>query len=107
MAGACHGHGTCDEGISGTGVCTCDPGWTGPDCSVPCGDDFDGDSVGDFCDDDIDGDGVLNAEDVCDYTPPGVIVGSDGTPRADLDMDCDVDLADYALFQAAFSGPGG
>lgn len=27
-ADACHGHGTCDDGASGTGVCVCDPGYT-------------------------------------------------------------------------------
>ena len=30
-AGAvCHGHGTCNDGINGTGACTCAPDWGGP-----------------------------------------------------------------------------
>ena len=75
--------------------------------------DFDGDGLGDACDDDIDDDGVPNEEDACDYTPPGANIVTDsedclyGTLRCDQDRDCDCDLADYALFQADFTGPNG
>jgi hypothetical protein len=105
---ACNGHGACDDGKTGTGACQCEPGWSGTACdiAVECGDDFDGDGVGDNCDDDLDGDGVLNDDDVCDYTPLGAIVGCNGALRTDLDGDCDTDLADFALFQADFAGPG-
>lgn len=65
--------------------------------------DFDGE--GDACDPDIDDDGVLNEEDVCDFSPLGVSVRPDGTFRADADGDCDVDLADFAVFAAEFTGP--
>ena len=71
--------------------------------------DFDGDGFGDACDDDIDNDGVLNDEDVCDYTPyplpPGAVLQVNGTLRGDLDGDCDVDLADYAILAQDFTGP--
>jgi hypothetical protein len=36
--------------------------------------DFDGDGVGDVCDNDLDGDGVLANDDVCQFTPIGVLV---------------------------------
>jgi len=29
----CTGHGTCDDGVDGSGACTCNTGWTGPDCA--------------------------------------------------------------------------
>ena len=36
-ASACSSRGVCDDGVSGTGLCvSCDPGWTGADCSIPC-----------------------------------------------------------------------
>jgi hypothetical protein len=87
-----------------------------PDCNtngVPddCEEDFDGDGVIDICDSDVDNDGVPNETDVCDYTPPGAPIVTDpqsplyGTLRGDLDGDCDVDLADYAIMQAEFTGP--
>ena len=50
-------------------------------------------------------DGVLNEDDVCDYTPLGAVVQSDGTLRADCDGDCDVDLADFGIMQEEFTGP--
>ena len=68
--------------------------------------DFDGDGTIDDCDDDIDDDGVLYETDVCDFTPAGVTVDSDGRPLGDIDKDCDTDLADYGLFQQGFTGPG-
>jgi len=33
-ANPCNGNGTCDDGADGTGVCTCESGWTGPDCGT-------------------------------------------------------------------------
>ena len=86
---------------------------TSEDCnsnSVPdeCEANFDGDELIDDCDDDIDGDGVLNEVDVCDHTPlslPPELIEPDGSVRGDLDGDCDVDLADYAVMQNRFTGP--
>ena len=69
------------------------------------GDDFDGDGTPDVCDPDIDGDGVPNVIDVCDFTPPGVPVDDQGRPRADLNLDCEVDLRDFAIFQNSMIGP--
>ncbi len=54
---------------------------------------------------DLDGDGVLDGVDVCCNTPAGVTVDAVGRPIADLDQDCDVDLADFALFAADLTGP--
>jgi len=65
--------------------------------------DFDGDGVPDINDDDIDNDGVPNETDVCDYTPAGAAVQSNGTLRADCDGDCDVDLADFRIMQSEFT----
>ncbi len=68
--------------------------------------DFDGDGIPDVNDPDIDNDGVPNETDVCDYTPLGATVQSNGTLRADCDGDCDVDLADFAIMGIEFTGPG-
>lgn len=54
---------------------------------------------------DMDGDGVYDAQDVCNNTPPGIAVDSKGRPRGDLDLDCDTDMDDFALFQTGFTGP--
>ncbi|MEK7731170.1 MAG: hypothetical protein AAB363_04865, partial [Planctomycetota bacterium] len=43
-----------------------------------CESDFDGDSTIDDCDLDTDGDGVLNQNDVCDFTPLGNPIHVDG-----------------------------
>ncbi len=67
--------------------------------------DFDLDGIGNLCDEDIDNDGVLNNIDVCDYTPAEAIVEPDGGMLGDLDLDCDVDLDDYAVMQTRFTGP--
>jgi len=70
--------------------------------------DFDGDAAGDECDPDIDNDGVDNGPDVCDFTPttlPSNLIEPDGSVLGDLDGDCDVDLIDYAIMQARFTGP--
>ena len=66
------------------------------------GADFDGDGTPDVCDRDIDGDGIPNVADRCDFTPLGVPVDSNGRPHADLNHDCEVNLRDYAVFQASF-----
>lgn len=84
--------------------------WAGPltDCTAcpPCeGPDFDGDGAEDNCDTDIDNDGIRNADDVCDFTPLGLAVQSNGTVLADLDGDCNVDLRDYAIWQLSLTGP--
>jgi len=79
----CNGNGVCDE-------------------EEP---DFDGDGLIDECDPDIDNDGVSNEGDDCDYTPPGINVDDEGRPIGDLDLDCDVDLEDFAELQANFTGP--
>jgi hypothetical protein len=34
--GACSRHGSCDDGVNGTGVCTCDIGYVGLGCSLRC-----------------------------------------------------------------------
>eukprot|EP00760_Papus_ankaliazontas_P018596 PhM_4_TR17551/c1_g1_i1/m.72348 len=34
--GTCSGHGRCDEGERGTGLCRCDSGWSLSDCSTAC-----------------------------------------------------------------------
>eukprot|EP00665_Eupelagonemidae_sp_cell47_P016085 gene16085-biopygen7141 len=32
----CAGHGTCSDGVKGTGDCNCQGGWTSPSCSFEC-----------------------------------------------------------------------
>ncbi len=50
-------------------------------------------------------DGVSNTLDACDFTPAGIPVDSDGRPFADLNLDCRVDLLDYATFQRSLFKP--
>lgn len=69
------------------------------------GPDFDNDETPDQCDGDIDNDGIVNVEDVCDFTPPGILVDPQGRPYADLNLDCTVDLLDHAIFQTSMFGP--
>lgn len=54
---------------------------------------------------DSDGDGVDDLNDVCCNTPAGVAVDATGRPIGDLDLDCDIDLEDYQLYQQGFTGP--
>ena len=54
---------------------------------------------------DVDGDGVPDGIDVCCNTPLGVTVDGQGRPLGDIDLDCDVDLADFAALQANLTGP--
>ena len=53
---------------------------------------------------DSDGDGVDDTLDVCCGTPVDTPVDDHGRPVGDLDRDCDVDLADFAVLQDAFTG---
>jgi hypothetical protein len=98
----CNTNGTQDicDIASGTSD-DCDLDWVPDECEL----DLDGDGLIDDCDDDIDNDGVLNDDDVCDFTLPGALVDSEGRPVGDIDLDCDTDLDDYALFQQGFTGP--
>lgn len=54
---------------------------------------------------DPDGDGVHFDEDVCPDTPAWVMVDAMGRPLGDLDGDCDVDMADFSLYQENMTGP--
>ncbi len=54
---------------------------------------------------DTDDDGVADPDDLCNNTPVGIPVDTDGRPIGDLDLDCDTDLVDFALFQASITGP--
>ena len=66
------------------------------------------DSRADDCDNDDDNDDVLDADDVCDYTPLGVPVEGVNVPNhrlrgtiyGDVDGDCDRDQTDLNLMQA-------
>jgi len=40
-----------------------------------------------------------------DFTPQGIPVDDQGRPRADLNLDCSVDLRDFAIFQNSLFGP--
>lgn len=54
---------------------------------------------------DIDGDGVPDQVDVCQNTPPDILVDANGRPLGDLDGDCDVDLLDFAIILSNYTGP--
>jgi hypothetical protein len=88
-------------------------GLRNPNCwYTEVGVDTDGDTVPDYRDNcpylfnsgqaDADDDGYGDACDVCDNSPPGHQLASDGSLRADFEPDCDVDLADFAEFQVCF-----
>lgn len=103
------GDGFCDD------VDNCnstDHNCSGTGCANPAQLDCDDDGIGDICDDDKDNDGVLNPNDVCDFTPvdqipPGKSVNADGTLTGDLDGDCDVDANDLAILNSFMTGSGG
>ena len=95
----------CVDEVTSEGCGLCDNDCNSNSIPDDCEPDFDGDGLIDDCDGDIDDDGVPNDDDVCDYTPLGTAVDSEGRPLGDIDKDCDTDLADYALFQDGFTGP--
>ena len=55
--------------------------------------------------DDMDGDGVDDVKDVCEGTPSATVVDAEGRPLGDIDLDCDTDSDDFALFQQGLTGP--
>ncbi len=101
----CNANGVPDEcDVAGGRSADCNTNSVPDECEL----DFDGDALIDACDDDIDNDGVPNDPDVCDYTPIGLpreYIEPDGSVKGDLDGDCDVDLEDFAMMQARFTGP--
>jgi hypothetical protein len=70
-----------------------------------CQPDFDGDGLIDACDPDIDNDGVPNALDKCNDTPLRIQVNKNGRPLGDVNLDCTVDLRDFAILQRNLIGP--
>ncbi|MFQ5591019.1 MAG: hypothetical protein ACE5HE_07655, partial [Phycisphaerae bacterium] len=58
---------------------------------------------GSICVIDSDGDGVDDDVDVCCNTPGFTTVDAQGRPVGDLDNDCDVDLADFVMFEIDLS----
>jgi hypothetical protein len=98
----CNGNGTDD-------MCDVNSG-ASQDCDgngVPdeCQPDFDGDGLIDACDPDIDNDGVPNALDKCNDTPLRIQVNKNGRPLGDVNLDCTVDLRDFAILQRNLIGP--
>jgi hypothetical protein len=76
-----------------------------------CDPDFDGDGDIDDCDPDIDGDGIVNELDLCDFTPLGLPVRSNGAAVGDAStgsflQDCIVDLNDFPRLTFCLSGSG-
>jgi predicted CXXCH cytochrome family protein len=79
--------------------------------------DTDEDGFGDVCDNcpamhfpdqvDSDGDGRGNACDACPDVGGPAGVDAAGRPLGGIDVDCDVDAADLALFVGCVAGPGG
>ena len=79
--------------------------------------DTDEDTFGDACDNcpllhsldqaDNDGDGVGNPCDACPDVPAPGGVDPFGRLLGCMDLDCDVDLTDFLLFQACMGGPAG
>ncbi|MFT4705816.1 MAG: hypothetical protein ACI81R_003528, partial [Bradymonadia bacterium] len=104
----CNSQGTCDDGLAGTGLCACDPGFGGLDCSV-CLVDSDGDlepDCTDLCptdagkiapgvcgcgtaDTDGDGDGTADCIDLCPADAAKISAGDCGCGVADTDGDGD------------------
>ncbi len=92
------------EDCDGNGVGDpCDPDCDDDGTPDACEPDCDGDGDPDDCDDNDDNDSVPDIFDVCDFTPPGVVVINianhrlRGTIHGDVDGDCDRDAADIAL----------
>ena len=86
------------------GAADCDANDLFDMCDVLSGQaiDADGDGVPDHCQSDTDQDGVSDAIDTCPITPSPGGVDEWGRPIADLDHDCDVDLADFSVFTLNF-----
>ena len=34
VSNVCGGHGSCNDSVTGTGFCTCEVSYTGPDCKI-------------------------------------------------------------------------
>ncbi len=86
-----------DFGECGNGIVE-----AGEECDPP-----DGTTCDETCHliNDVDGDGVLDEDDVCSNTPLAIPVDATGRPVGDIDLDCDVDLSDFAALQGSFTGP--
>jgi len=102
----------CDNAICRDAVCSCDPFCCAVVWDDDCagfGQDENGCGAAALCSicADADADGVFDDVDVCCDTDMGVTVDEEGRPRGDLDGDCDVDLADYAIFHGNFRGAAG
>ncbi len=61
--------------------------------------------IGEYIDTDSDDDGVPDVIDDCPESATGAVVDQSGRPLGDVDSDCDVDLADFAVIANNFSGP--
>ncbi len=73
-----------------------------------CDSDFDGDGIINNCDNDSDNDGVVDAADACPFTPVGTPVFANGSPKGDMDQDCQLTHADYiGLQNCLLLGQGG
>lgn len=105
----CNSNGVDDvSDITGGTSMDCNTNCIPDECDIAEGTSFDCNSNGvpDECDDpDGDGDSVPDECDECPATPAGAAVDSAGRPLGDIDLDCDTDLDDYALFQQGFTGP--
>lgn len=106
----CNENGLADEEEIAAGqAADCNGNEVPDECDVADGAsaDANGNGVPDECEIDSDGDGVVDAADVCGDTPASVAVDAAGRPMGDLDLDCDTDIDDLALFEQAMGGPLG